>query len=226
ASVVSLLTALYFKALRPDDVVAVKAHAAPAFYAIQYLRGRLPEAVLAELRSFGGLQAYPSRRKNPEVVDISTGSMGLGAGPATPRPLRQARGRATRATARGDAERRVSAVAAPARRGREEGARHRSRRQGRRDARPPPRPRGRRRGRRARRRSGRPRPRGDPRRVRRGGGGARAAERHPRPHGQGLEATLRRRSAEPHDAPDLGPDRRAARLARDRAGRGVGGTGT
>src|SRR5205809_194023 len=41
ASVVSLLTALYFKALRPDDVVAVKAHAAPAFYAIQYLRGRL-----------------------------------------------------------------------------------------------------------------------------------------------------------------------------------------
>src|SRR5438105_6975944 len=83
ASVVSLLTALYFKALRPDDVVAVKAHAAPAFYAIQYLRGRLPEAVLAELRSFGGLQAYPSRRKNPEVVDISTGSMGLGAVQAT-----------------------------------------------------------------------------------------------------------------------------------------------
>ena len=29
ASVVSLLTALYFQALRPDDVVAVKAHAAP-----------------------------------------------------------------------------------------------------------------------------------------------------------------------------------------------------
>src|SRR5216110_3489422 len=78
ASVVSLLTALYFKALRPGDLVAVKAHAAPAFYAIQYLRGRLPRAALAELRSFGGLQAYPSRRKNPEVVDISTGSMGLG----------------------------------------------------------------------------------------------------------------------------------------------------
>src|ERR671931_2697139 len=65
ASVVSLLTALYFKALRPDDLVAVKAHASPAFYAIQYLRGRLPQATLAELRSFGGLQAYPSRRKNP-----------------------------------------------------------------------------------------------------------------------------------------------------------------
>src|SRR6266480_7353455 len=83
ASVVSLLTALYFKALRPGDLVAVKAHAAPAFYAIQYLRGRLPRAALAALRSFGGLQAYPSRRKNPEVVDISTGSMGLGAVQAT-----------------------------------------------------------------------------------------------------------------------------------------------
>src|SRR3989454_386944 len=83
ASVVSLLTALSFKALRSDDLVAVKAHAAPAFYAIQYLRGRLPAAALAELRSFGGLQAYPSRRKNPEVVDISTGSMGLGAVQAT-----------------------------------------------------------------------------------------------------------------------------------------------
>ncbi len=83
ASVVGLLTALYFKALRPDDRVAVKAHAAPAFYAIQYLRGRLPRSALAELRSFGGLQAYPSRRKNPEIVDLSTGSMGLGAVQAT-----------------------------------------------------------------------------------------------------------------------------------------------
>jgi len=79
ASVVSLLTALYFKALRPGDVVATKAHAAPAFYAIQFLRGRLAGARLATLRAFGGLQAYPSRRKNPDVVDLSTGSMGLGA---------------------------------------------------------------------------------------------------------------------------------------------------
>src|SRR5438132_290007 len=83
ASVVGLLTALYFKALRPDDRVAVKAHAAPAFYAIHYLRGRLPRSARAELRSFGGLQAYPSRRKNPEIVDLSTGSMGLGAVQAT-----------------------------------------------------------------------------------------------------------------------------------------------
>jgi pyruvate dehydrogenase E1 component len=83
ASVVSLLTALYFKALRPGDVVATKAHASPAFYAIQFLRGRLDGARLATLREFGGLQAYPSRRKNPDVVDLSTGSMGLGAVMAT-----------------------------------------------------------------------------------------------------------------------------------------------
>ena len=83
ASVVSLLTALYFEVLRPGDVVAVKAHASPAFYAIQYLRGRLAAADLQRLRVFGGLQAYPSRRKNPEVVDLSTGSMGLGAVAAT-----------------------------------------------------------------------------------------------------------------------------------------------
>ncbi|HEX9819606.1 MAG TPA: 1-deoxy-D-xylulose-5-phosphate synthase N-terminal domain-containing protein [Methylomirabilota bacterium] len=83
ASVVSLMTALYFDALGSDDIVAVKAHAAPAFYAIQYLRGRLRPEDLRALRSFGGLQAYPSRRKNPEVVDLSTGSMGLGAVAAT-----------------------------------------------------------------------------------------------------------------------------------------------
>ena len=79
SSVVSLLTALYFHALDHGDVVAVKAHGSPAFYAIEYLRGRLDRQALEGLRTFGGLQAYPSRRKNPEVVDLSTGSMGLGA---------------------------------------------------------------------------------------------------------------------------------------------------
>jgi pyruvate dehydrogenase E1 component len=83
ASLVSILTALYFGALRASDVVALKAHASPAFYAIQYLRGRLGVEALMGLRTFGGLQAYPSRRKNPEIVDLSTGSMGLGAVAAT-----------------------------------------------------------------------------------------------------------------------------------------------
>ena len=79
ASVVSLMTALYFAELRPGDVVATKAHGSPAFYAIEYLRGRLTAEDLRSLRVFGGLQAYPSRRKNPAIVDLSTGSMGLGA---------------------------------------------------------------------------------------------------------------------------------------------------
>jgi pyruvate dehydrogenase E1 component len=83
SSVVTLMTALYFEALRPRDVVAVKAHASPVFYAIEYLRGRLTQDQLKSLRQFGGLQAYPSRRKNPEVVELATGSMGLGAVTAT-----------------------------------------------------------------------------------------------------------------------------------------------
>jgi pyruvate dehydrogenase E1 component len=79
SSVVGLMTALYFHALRPGDVVATKAHASPVLYAIEYLRGRLTAERLRSLRSLGGLQAYPSRRKDPEIVDLSTGSMGLGA---------------------------------------------------------------------------------------------------------------------------------------------------
>ena len=79
SSVVGLMTALYFHALRPGDIVATKAHASPVLYAIEYLRGRLTAEQLRGLRSLGGLQAYPSRRKNPEIIDLSTGSMGLGA---------------------------------------------------------------------------------------------------------------------------------------------------
>src|SRR5262245_21213306 len=82
-SVVSLMTALYFHALRSGDVIATKAHASPVLYAIEYLRGRLTAADLRSLRVLGGLQAYPSRRKNPAIVDLSTGSMGLGAVTAT-----------------------------------------------------------------------------------------------------------------------------------------------
>ena len=82
-SVVTLTTALYFRWLRASDIVAMKAHGSPVFYAAQYLRGRLDADALRALRSFGGLQAYPSRRKNPEIVDLSTGSMGLGAVQAT-----------------------------------------------------------------------------------------------------------------------------------------------
>src|SRR6059036_2404355 len=79
ASVVSLMTALYFAMLRPQDHVAVKPHASPVLHAIQYLLGRLPQHMLTTLRDFGGLQAYPSRTKDPDGVTIATGSVGLGA---------------------------------------------------------------------------------------------------------------------------------------------------
>ena len=79
ASVVSILTTLYFHVLRAGDRVSIKPHAAPAFHAIQYLLGALPHSYLTELRAYKGLQAYPSRTKDPDPVDFSTGSVGLGA---------------------------------------------------------------------------------------------------------------------------------------------------
>ena len=79
ASVVSILTALYFRWLRAGDLVAVKPHASPAYHAIQYLLGNLDQSMLLRLREFGGLQSYPSRTKDPDPVDFSTGSVGLGA---------------------------------------------------------------------------------------------------------------------------------------------------
>jgi pyruvate dehydrogenase E1 component len=79
ASVVTILTALYFAFLRAGDRVSIKPHASPVFHAAQYLLGRLDRAYLPTLREFGGLQAYPSRTKDPDKVDFSTGSVGLGA---------------------------------------------------------------------------------------------------------------------------------------------------
>ena len=79
ASAVSILTALYLRWLRPQDLVAVKPHASPTYHALTYLLGALDSHYLTELRAFGGLQSYPSRTKDPDRVDFSTGSVGLGA---------------------------------------------------------------------------------------------------------------------------------------------------
>src|SRR5215813_4042849 len=79
SSVLTLLTALYFYFLRPGDRVSIKPHASPVFHAIQFLRGLLPQEKLTAFRQYGGLQAYPSRTKDPDGVDFSTGSVGLGA---------------------------------------------------------------------------------------------------------------------------------------------------
>ena len=78
ASVVTLMTALYFEILRPWDRVAVKPHASPVFHAIQYLFGRQSREKLERFRALGGAQSYPSRTKDADDVDFSTGSVGLG----------------------------------------------------------------------------------------------------------------------------------------------------
>jgi pyruvate dehydrogenase E1 component len=78
ASLVTLMTALYFNELQPNDRVAVKPHASPVFHAIQYMMGRQSLDNLKNFRSLGGAQSYPSRTKDADQVDFSTGSVGLG----------------------------------------------------------------------------------------------------------------------------------------------------
>ena len=79
ASVVTILTYLYFEFMKAGDRISIKPHSSPVFHAIQYLLGNLDAEYLKALRGFHGLQAYPSRTKDPDGVDFSTGSVGLGA---------------------------------------------------------------------------------------------------------------------------------------------------
>ncbi|MDF5752843.1 pyruvate dehydrogenase [Spongiactinospora sp. TRM90649] len=79
ASMASIMTVLWFRHMRPADRVSVKPHASPVLHAINYLLGDLDPAYLTTLRQMGGLQSYPSRSKDPDTVDYSTGSVGIGA---------------------------------------------------------------------------------------------------------------------------------------------------
>ena len=79
ASMVTIMTSLWFGQLRAEDRVSVKPHASPVLHGINYLLGSLEERYLTTLRAFGGLQSYPSRSKDPDPVDYSTGSVGIGA---------------------------------------------------------------------------------------------------------------------------------------------------
>ena len=79
ASMVSIMTSLWFRHLRAEDRVSVKPHASPVLHAINYLLGDLDESYLPTLRAYHGLQSYPSRVKDPDPVDYSTGSVGIGA---------------------------------------------------------------------------------------------------------------------------------------------------
>lgn len=79
ASMVTIMTALWFTTLTREDRVSVKPHASPVLHAINYLLGELTPPQLGTLRAFHGLQSYPSRAKDPDTVDYSTGSVGIGA---------------------------------------------------------------------------------------------------------------------------------------------------
>ena len=79
ASMVEIMTSLWFSEMGSADRVSVKPHASPVLHAINYLLGDLDEEKLPTLRQRGGLQSYPSRSKDPDTVDFSTGSVGIGA---------------------------------------------------------------------------------------------------------------------------------------------------
>ena len=79
ASMVTIMTALYFHYLNAGDRVSIKPHASPVYHAIQYLLGQLPREYLTKFREYRGLQAYPSRTKDVDAIDFSTGSVGFGA---------------------------------------------------------------------------------------------------------------------------------------------------
>src|SRR3979411_3265799 len=78
AWLVTIMSALYFSVLKPEDRVAVKPHASPVFHAIQYLFGHQTREKLENFRGFKGAQSYPSRTKDIDDVDFSTGSVGRG----------------------------------------------------------------------------------------------------------------------------------------------------
>lgn len=79
SSMSTILTALYFSALRERDRVSVKPHASPMYHALQYIMGNQTQDQLERFRSYGGVQSYPSRTKDSVDIDFSTGSVGLGA---------------------------------------------------------------------------------------------------------------------------------------------------
>ena len=73
ASLATIMTALYGAVLQPEDRVAVKPHASPIFHAIQYLLGNQTREKLENFRGYKGVQSYPSRTKDTDDVDFSTG---------------------------------------------------------------------------------------------------------------------------------------------------------
>ena len=56
-SLATVMSALYFSVLRPEDRIAVKPHAIPVFHAIQYLLGKQTQKRLENFRAYKGAQS-------------------------------------------------------------------------------------------------------------------------------------------------------------------------
>jgi len=65
ASLVSVMTALWFAHLNREDRVSVKPHASPVFHAIQYLLGNLDRTQLTRLRGLGAFRPIQAGRRIP-----------------------------------------------------------------------------------------------------------------------------------------------------------------
>ena len=73
------MTELWFRHLRPQDRVSVKPHASPVLHAINYLLGELDARVPDHPAGIRRPAELPEPRKDPDPVDYSTGSVGIGA---------------------------------------------------------------------------------------------------------------------------------------------------
>ena len=65
ASMVSIMTSLWFRHLRADDRVSVKPHASPVLHAINYLLGELDELYLPTLRASAACRATRAGSRTP-----------------------------------------------------------------------------------------------------------------------------------------------------------------
>jgi len=77
ASLATIMTALYFGIPAAAGPRRVKRCVAE-FHAIEYLLGKQTREKLANFRGYKGAQSDPSRTKDTDDVDFSTGSVGLG----------------------------------------------------------------------------------------------------------------------------------------------------
>ena len=78
ASLATIMTALYFAVLRPEDRVAVKPHASPSTTRSSTSSATRPGRSSRISAATRARRSYPSRTKDTDDVDFSTGSVGLG----------------------------------------------------------------------------------------------------------------------------------------------------